>query len=175
MVRLGKVMSREFSQRRMDKRKYVNQVVFLLNTTQIGHRAFTYACKLRTVDIPEGVTIIGQHSFRCCHSLIKVSFPKSLTKIGDAAFSDCTALDDVDLRHTNLRELGTHVFVHCCSLKHLTLPHVPQVGVHVFAYCSSLIPKPNAIDVDDYPNDVTKKVVDYLRSQSEIQAFLGYN
>ncbi|GMI15459.1 hypothetical protein TrVE_jg3544 [Triparma verrucosa] len=39
----------------------------------------------------------------------------------------------------------------------------------------SLIPKPNAIDVDDYPNDVTKKVVDYLRSQSEIQAFLGYN
>ena len=89
-----------------------------------------------------------------------ISFPKSLIKIGVQSFCNCPSLEEVDLLHTNVQELGTYAFLDCTSLKEMKVPDSLQTFGHdVFTGCSKLVP--SDIDVDDY--DVSK-VVAYLRS-----------
>ncbi|GMH97063.1 hypothetical protein TrVE_jg9043 [Triparma verrucosa] len=145
--------------------KLVTKVVFFLNITKVGDRVCRYANNLVVVDIPEGITIIGLCSFFKYHSLKSIKFPKSLTSIGNYSFSTCSSLEEVDLLHTNVQELGEGAFFNCTSLRATKIPDSLQyVGHYVFFGCSELVP--STIDVDDKINeeDETFKVVTYLRS-----------
>ena len=145
---------------RREKIKQVTKVVFLLNITKVGDHACMYASNLVVVDIPEGITIIGDYSFDRCISLKHISFPKSLTSIGGGSFY-CSSLEQVDLLHTNVRELGTSAFNSCTSLREMKVPDSLQTfGLNVFRNCSKLVP--SDIDVD-WGHDVSA-VVAYLRS-----------
>ena len=97
------------SDARSERMKQVTKVVFLLNVTKVGDNAFEDASMLVVVDIPEGITSIGDDSFHRCSSLKSIKFPKSLTKIGSCSFFDCSSLEQVDLLHTNVRELGSYL------------------------------------------------------------------
>ncbi|GMH60952.1 hypothetical protein TrLO_g13651 [Triparma laevis f. longispina] len=87
-----------------------------------------------------------------------------LISIGEVAFSNCTGLENVDLLHRNLQELGQAVFYACKELKSVTIPDSLQtLGRDVFLECFKLVP--SSIDVNNFDNDTTSEVVAYLLSQ----------
>ncbi|GMH51042.1 hypothetical protein TrST_g8574 [Triparma strigata] len=95
-------------------------------------------------------------------SLKDIKFPKSLTKIGDFSFRQCSSLEQVDLLHTNVEELGDNAFDSCTSFREMKVPDSLQAfGSYVFIDCYELVP--SDIDISGY-HDTTSEVVTYLRS-----------
>ncbi|GMH83860.1 hypothetical protein TrST_g9398 [Triparma strigata] len=145
---------------KQERMKQVTNVVFLLNITKVGDRACAYASIL-VVDIPEGITIIRYASFDHCISLKNISFPKSLTSIGEFCFNNCPSLEEVDLLHTNVQQLGNYAFYNCTSLRTMKVPDSLQtLGSNVFCNCFKLVPS----DIDVSWNHDVSAVVAYLRS-----------
>ncbi|GMH60889.1 hypothetical protein TL16_g03147 [Triparma laevis f. inornata] len=141
----------------LDKCKFL-RVIFLLNIKKVGEYSCWHADNLVVVDIPDGVESIGDSAFNQCHSLTAVSFPTTSTRIGDFAFYDRSSLDNVDLLHTNLRELDREAFRDCSELKSMMIPDSLQtLGDWVFIDCSKLVP----FIIKTYDNDA---VVAHLRS-----------
>ena len=60
--------------------------------TKIDYNQFYYVKNLRSVIIPEGVTLIDSYAFQSCVNLESVTIPKSVMKIGMCAFSVCKKL-----------------------------------------------------------------------------------
>ena len=63
--------------------------------TKIGYNQFYYVRNLRSVIIPEGVTLIDSKAFQSCVNLESVTIPKSVMKIGMCAFSVCEKLASI--------------------------------------------------------------------------------
>ncbi|GMH84974.1 hypothetical protein TrVE_jg5108 [Triparma verrucosa] len=157
-----------------ERRSLVTQVVFLLNIMKVGIRVCNRAINLVVVEIPEGVESIGDRSFEGNSSLTIVSFPTTLRLVGVGAFAYCLSLENVDLLHTQLQELGDFAFLVCSKLKSMTIPDSLQtLGHDVFKNCFKLVPY--HIDVGHHDNDsesdeervnidVTSEVISHLRS-----------
>lgn len=62
------------------------------SVTVIGRNAFTF-CALNDVEIAEGVTTIGYGAFGSCAYLTEITIPESVTTIEPLAFSYCTSLE----------------------------------------------------------------------------------
>ena len=62
--------------------------------------AFQWCSSLKSIVIPDGVTIIGVCSFSECTSLEMVEIPKTVTEIQRYAFEECTALVSITYRGT---------------------------------------------------------------------------
>ncbi|GMH90200.1 hypothetical protein TL16_g11694 [Triparma laevis f. inornata] len=161
IVHGGKDISWGGDDPRWDMRKLATQVIFLLNITKVGEFACYCAVNLVVVNIPEGIESISIAAFRGCQSLTTVSFPKTLRLIGGWAFGDCSSLENVDLLHTNLQELGNYAFSECPELKLMTIPDSLQT-IHRFSRtfhdCFKLVPS----NMDIYDSD---GVITYLRSK----------
>ena len=163
LVHDGNDISKEVAGPREGRRKLVTRDIFLLNITKVGDFACYYAVNLVVVDIPEGVESIGSGSFERCSSLTTVYFPTTFSFIDYAAFAHCSSLDNVDLLHTNLQELGQDAFYNCRELKSMTIPDSLQtLGDSVFVWCDKLVP--SNIDVGLCASDSTTEVVAHLRS-----------
>ena len=65
--------------------------------TQIAEKAFAGFRNLKSVTIPEGITIIGKTAFNGCESLESINLPRSLKTIGFRAFSMCKNLKSVTI------------------------------------------------------------------------------
>lgn len=63
--------------------------------TKIDYNQFYYVRNLRSVIIPEGVTLIDSYAFQSCENLESVTIPKSVMEIGMCAFSVCKKLASV--------------------------------------------------------------------------------
>ncbi|GMH83351.1 hypothetical protein TL16_g09568 [Triparma laevis f. inornata] len=113
MVQGGKDISLNVAEALKERRKLLTRVIFLLTVTKVGNCACLNASNLVVVDLPEGVESIGVEAFGYCSSLTTVSFPTTLKKIGACAFWHYRSLENVDLRYTNLREIGTQAFTIC--------------------------------------------------------------
>ena len=91
----------------------------------------------------------------------EIKLPKSLTKISKQSFLGCYSLEEVDLLHTKVEELGKNAFAGCTSLREMKVPDSLQKfddnDGGVFENCSKLVP--SDINVSD-----AKAVVTYLRS-----------
>ncbi|GMH80152.1 hypothetical protein TL16_g08424 [Triparma laevis f. inornata] len=141
MVHDGKDISMLEALPQYERRKLFTRVIFLLNITKVGDYAYAAAPSLVVVVIPEGVESIGVRAFKGCHSLTSVSFPRTLKLICQLAALYCTSLENVDLLHTNLQELGQQAFSQCYELKSTTIPDSLQtLGDHVFLNCFKLVP-----------------------------------
>ncbi|GMH93051.1 hypothetical protein TL16_g12522 [Triparma laevis f. inornata] len=100
-----------------------------------------------------------------------VSFPSIFKSIGSFAFYICFPLDNVDLLHTNLQELGDEAFRHCGELKSITIQDSLQTsGANVFAHCYKLVPSDINIRVGVWNDDTTPEVIAHLRSQQLLSA-----
>jgi len=159
----------------MAKHEPVKRVVFFLNITKVGNLACFCAVNLVVVDIPEGVERIDHAAFCNCTSLTAVSFLTTLKSIGGYAFQHCSSLDNVDLLHTNLQELGSFVFGRYSELKSMTISDsLQRLGVGAFLGCRKLVP--SNIDIRGYDSDgeevpdATTEVIAYLRTQQRIAA-----
>ena len=168
IVHDGKDISVTVANARRKISRLATRAIFLLNITNVGKWAYFCAVNLVVVDIPKAVKSIGYQSFGACESLTTVSFPTTLTSIGQWAFGYCSCLDNIDLLHTNLQELGGYAFWKFSELKSMTIPDSLQtLGDNVFYNCSKLVP--SSIDISDEINDddVTSEVVAHLSSQQE--------
>ena len=65
--------------------------------------AFLYADHVKSVTIPEGVTVIGSSTFLGCNNLEKVFIPSSVTKIMEPAFVHLDALAEISVAEGNKR------------------------------------------------------------------------
>jgi hypothetical protein len=74
---------------------------------EIGEKAFSGNTTIRSVTIPEGITIIPKDAFDGCTGLTSISIPASVIRIGangndaEDAFDRCTELTDITVAEAN--------------------------------------------------------------------------
>ena len=167
----GNNVLRPFTSARDKRFKLVTRVFFLQNLPRVGNNACYRAANLLVVDIPKGVESISTDAFGHCTRLTTVSFPSTLKSIGSFAFYICFPLDNVDLLHTNLQELGEEAFRHCGELKSMTiLDSLQTIGVNVSTHCYKLVPSDINIRGGVWNDDTTPEVIAHLCSQQLLSA-----
>lgn len=144
-------------------------------TIAIGDNAFEGNTHLKTLTIPNTITLIGKNAFSGCKSLVSIAIPNSVTKIGESAFWGCASLQTM-IFPNELTTIEKDTFEYCSSLQRINLPeslkaiqdyafrgcysirivkipsNVTSIGFGVFHECSSLrsivIPD-SVISIDD--------------------------
>ena len=102
-----------------------------------GRKCPGYA-SMRSITIPEGVTIIADNAFQNCRNLESIIIPDSVSKIGSCSFEYCENLSSA-VFGKNVRFIGASAFSDCGSLTNLALPdNVEKIGSLAFAWCVSL-------------------------------------
>lgn len=134
----------------------------------IASKAFKDQAKLKTVELPEGMTSIGSEAFAGCGSLEEIIIPDSVTQVGFSAFSECCLLkhteydhgfylgnkqnpyvlltdinDDSGLMHVLIhgktRVIGDSAFAGCRGLESVTIPDsIETINLNAFGDCISL-------------------------------------
>ena len=106
--------------------------------TQIGAGAFAYNEDIKSIEMPDTVTIIKSEAFHGCTSLSAVSLSQNLESIEDGAFLRCTKLSDISLP-PSLNSIGYSVFANCIKLSKIALPDaLNSLGLQAFEDCTSL-------------------------------------
>ena len=82
---------------------------------ETGEAWRSFAAKIQTVLLQDGVTSIGENAFSQCESLSEVYLPNSLTKIGASAFEGSTSLQSIRLP-AGVSSIGDYAFSDCESL-----------------------------------------------------------
>lgn len=89
--------------------------------------------RLKSVKLPDSVTVIESGAFDSCTGLHTINIPEGVTEIGSRAFFSCTGLEAIVLPE-GLRTLGMHAFDGCSGLDVITLPtSVTEIGFRVFS------------------------------------------
>lgn len=109
------------------------------NTTSnvvFGKGAF-YFSDIESVQLPH-TTEISNSMFSNCYHLKEVTFGK-VGVISKGAFHSCQALTQVDLRGSEVKQIGEVAFASCRALTKVFLPaSVEKIDDLVFGYCSAL-------------------------------------
>ena len=153
-------------------KQYITKVIIEDGVSDIGSYTF-YDCEsLKSIEIPNSVTIISDSAFkRCgiehisipdsikeidyaafmgCKNLKTIKLPNNITSIENGLFYECTNLEAVDIPN-GVEQIKPAAFCGCKSLTHITLPNtVKYIGDNAFYECSNLqsIIVPNGIDWD---------------------------
>ena len=106
--------------------------------------AFSGDKHLRSVVIPESVTVIESRSFYECQQLVQVEIPNSVVRIGDdkdetrGAFEQCTWLTEIKIPDS-VTSLGRMTFYGCTNLMTIEIPaSVTFIGKNAFGECGKL-------------------------------------
>lgn len=93
---------------------------------------------IRSVVMPDSVTVIGDYAFKNCRYLETVKFSNSLQVISDEAFRYCISLREAILP-SSLERVGSQVFYQCTALKTVKIPkNLSQWGQICFAINTGL-------------------------------------
>lgn len=87
----------------------------------IGEGAFQYCYKIKSLEIPAGVTVIPDRTFQGCERLESVQIDGDITMIGAEAFDGCVALTSMPLSKS-LSLIGADAFRDCTELTEFQLP-----------------------------------------------------
>lgn len=110
--------------------------IYGYSVTKIGDTAFWNNTTLKSVNIPDSVTIVD--GFGGCSNLNYVKFPLKLKTIEYGAFEG-TAIQTVNLP-VGTEELGGYCFKECKNLTSVTLPNsVKKVEYDAFKGCTKLL------------------------------------
>ena len=105
---------------------------FFENVTDLAG-AFTGCYKLKSIRIPESVTIIGNSAFEGCSALEEIEFHGGITRLGDASFKDCISLEKISLNES-LASIGDSAFSGCSKLVQVHIPqYVSSIGSGAFS------------------------------------------
>ena len=116
----------------------IGKIVFNTNIDKIGYQSFANKGNLKSIIIPEGVTLIDVEAFYYCYSLTDITIPDSVTTIGARAFRNCTSLTSVTIPDS-VTSIGGYAFYDCSSLTSVTIPDsVTEIGTYALASCDNL-------------------------------------
>lgn len=116
----------------------LSQITLPANITSIGNGAF--ACtKIKSIEIPEGVTFIGDFTFADCDMLTDIKLPTSLSTLGSYVFSRCDVISYINISNTKITEISNHTFSGCTALQNVSLPNaINYIGDYAFTATPSL-------------------------------------
>ncbi len=108
------------------------------HVTSIGSYAFAQTA-LKSVAIPDSVTLVGERLFYGCTSLTSATVGRGIKKMEDYMFSGCSTLKSVVIPE-NVTTIGSYAFSGCRLLSEISLPEgLTSLGSSVFAGCESLL------------------------------------
>lgn len=88
--------------------------------TEIGFYAFEAKYDIRSITLPETVTLIGEGAFMDCASMETVNIPEAVTGIDRGAFVSCTSLKELDIP-ANVAYIHEEAFTACESMTALRI------------------------------------------------------
>lgn len=104
----------------------------------LGDFSFSSHTKLEEINLSD-VEKISESAF-CKTNLRKVNLGKSLKYLGVGAFSGCRKLESVEFEQSACKEIPSHCFDNCKSLKEIVLPEgITKIGSNAFRDCGDLI------------------------------------
>lgn len=104
---------------------------------EIGFWAFRENEDLKSVVIPEGITVIGADAFISCRNLRSVTLPDGLITISPSSFSSCKSLTDLTIPET-VETIGSLAF-DAAGLRSIVVPNsVTLLGTGAFRSCENL-------------------------------------
>lgn len=81
---------------------------------------FSYCFKLKSINIPEGVTSIGESAFEGCEELTEITIPESVTAIEAHTFTECSSLENITIPKS-VTSIDNWAFDECESLSKITI------------------------------------------------------
>lgn len=104
----------------------------------IGGEAFKNCRRLESVNIPNGVMELRGNTFEGCNSLSYLEVPDSVVEIHGECFLNCKGLQMIKLS-ANITEIKGNTFEGCSSLQSIDIPYgVTRIAAHAFYGCKSL-------------------------------------
>ena len=94
-----------------------NSAVIEPGVTSVGYWAFANSTNLKTISLPDGITVIEAYAFYNS-GLTSIVLPNSVTEVQESAFSDCKQLASCDLGR-GIKHIGKNCFWDCTALKSL--------------------------------------------------------
>jgi hypothetical protein len=101
-----------------------------LGINRIGKKAFAGE-SIVSIKIPVGVDAIDSQAFANCSFLKTISLPNTLTLIAYRAFFNCSAIRELDMPDS-LKSIGPRAFSGCFALGKLSISRRTKVGEHAF-------------------------------------------
>lgn len=106
--------------------------------TEIRDNAFYQCTSLRSISLPDSVTVLGHHCFYACSSLESIVLPPGTKEIGMGCFCGCTSLSAVSLPQA-LSVLPDSCFRACTSLSDIVMPpDIVTIEKFCFSGCTGL-------------------------------------
>lgn len=132
-----------------------------LPVTIIASHGFSHCDNIKSVTMPDTITLIDVCAFFFCRNLTTIKLSKNLEVIGDMAFSHCDNLTSIDIPDSvteikedafswsqnlksiniskNVKKIEDNAFTNCDSLKNIFIPEgVTHIGKNVFALCDNI-------------------------------------
>lgn len=95
----------------------IQSVVIEPGVTSIGYWAFANCTNLKTISLPDGITVIEANAFDKS-GLTSIVLPNSVTEVQGSAFNGCKQLVSCDLGR-GIKHIGKNCFWDCTALKSL--------------------------------------------------------
>ena len=95
----------------------IQSVVIEQGVTSVGYWAFANCTNLKTISLPDGITVIEANAFENS-GLTSIVLPNSVTEVQESAFSGCKQLASCDLGR-GIKHIGKNCFWNCTALKSL--------------------------------------------------------
>lgn len=133
-------------------------------TQELPTQAFSGCSNLRSISIPDSITVIGESAFSGCDKLTSVELPRTLNRIGREAFYGCSKLTNVNIPNGTY-SIGKSAFGNCVGLVKVTIPESVQYtgesSGYAFAGCSGLTTAGPVGGGYNYEFGWTEKIPDY--------------
>ena len=99
---------------------------------QIKAYAFRGNSKLKSVEIPETVTVIGEGAFQDCINLESANLPSGITRIYSYTFDGCENLREITIP-AGVYYIGEEAFADCLACERIVIPaSVTKIGKFAF-------------------------------------------
>ena len=97
-----------------------NALVDENNAFALGMNVFSYCHRLKSINIPSGITVVPEGIFNECYELEALTLPEGLEAIDAYVFQECFKLKSVNLPST-ITYIGDNAFADCFSLSSITI------------------------------------------------------
>jgi len=120
----------------------LSKVIYPLSLSADSRYSLFPECpSLKSITVPEGVTVLPKSVFYNVESLENVTLPSTLTTVQSSAFNGCKNLKNVELPDS-VTYIGSSAFYNCSSLRGFRYPiglqTATSIGSNIFVGCTSM-------------------------------------